>query len=450
MSAELPPVETVGISGLSTPLYVLFGFVAFFVVMLLVRGVTSVLRGRAENAGRAGRAGHAGSSDAYVGPSRLTPLGAVLTQIGLTLSLASLVSAAVLLLGYAVHAPELTIHVSKRLDWPLRSGAALAGVAFWAMARPWERWRGRSLWEYLFNRDNLVQLWWTGAELGVLFGVLTLLSALHPVPKNAPFKWGHEIVHFGALFAGVPFLLVVLAALIPVILDGFEGRSFSSFVGARHVRATKSGFLTAISLLSMGGVAVSSCALCSVTSIMGGFGHDLKRKLLANNGHIVVDVTRPGGFGDWQEKLDVTRKALARAGGGAATPVAGGEAMASSASNTAGALVKGIDPATIGDVIELKDNILYGKFDYFIAPERLLELSPDEVVGGSSTGEPFIHGPDFRNAPDTDPSLREFLRKTEKVYPGVIIGKELARSLHVLVGDEISCSRRWASWGRWG
>src|SRR6185436_9627056 len=118
------------------------------------------------------------------------------------------------------------------------------------------------------------------------------------------FSMKNQIIRFTALGTGVIFLLTVLAALLPLILDALERRGFESFVGARHVRATKSGFLTVISVLSMAGVAVSSCALCSVTSIMGGFGADLKRKILNNNAHILVDVTRPGGFGHWQDKID--------------------------------------------------------------------------------------------------------------------------------------------------
>src|SRR5262249_40692503 len=153
-----------------------------------------------------------------------------------------------------------------------------------------------------------------------------------------------------------------------------------SFVAARHVRATKSGFLTVISVLSILGVAVSSCALCSVTSIMGGFGADLKRKILSNNAHIVVDVNRPGGFSDWEDKLGKVRMALAPVGG-AATPVVAGEAMGSSASNTAGALVRGIDSDTITQVIDLKNNIEVGKFDYLDNPEALTELPPDEIIG---------------------------------------------------------------------
>jgi lipoprotein-releasing system permease protein len=290
------------------------------------------------------------------------------------------------------------------------------------------------------NADRWLRrmLWGVGIAAGVGFAWLSVLALRIPVERNAPFRMRDEVIRFSALGCGVVFLLTILSALLPLLLIVLEGRSFVSFVGARHVRATKSGFLTVISVLSMSGVAVSSCALCSVTSIMGGFGHDLKRKILGNNAHIVVDVTRTAGFGDWREKLEVTRETLARQGGGAATPVVGGEAMASSSSNTAGAQVRGIDPETIGTVIDLEDNIEVGSFDYFIKPEKLLDLGPDEVVGRGPGGEPFFHGPDFRNAPDTDPSLREFLRQNEKIYPGVIIGRELARSLHVLVGDELS------------
>jgi lipoprotein-releasing system permease protein len=279
--------------------------------------------------------------------------------------------------------------------------------------------------------------WWLGTALGLAFALLSTLSARMPVQRSAPFNWREELVRFGALGAGVFFLLIVLSAVLPMILDALEGRSFTSFIGARHVRATKSGFLTVISVLSMAGVAVSSCALCSVTSIMGGFGHDLKRKILGNNAHIVVDVTRPGGFSDWETKLDSVRVALASQGG-AATPVVAGDAMGSSASNTAGALVRGIDPETIGQVIDLKQNIEVGKFEYLTTPEKLAALPPDEVVGRGPGGEPYYRGPDFRWSPDTDPEIREYLKLNTKIYPGVIIGRELAKSLHVLVGDEIT------------
>src|SRR5262249_50809734 len=246
--------------------------------------------------------------------------------------------------------------------------------------------------------------WWFGGLLGAAFVLLATLAARMPSKPSAPFKIKDELLRFGALGTGVFFLLIVLAAVLPMILDALEGRGFTSYVGARHVRATKSGFLTVISVLSMAGVAVSSCALCSVTSIMGGFGHDLKRKILGNNAHVVIDAESPGGFDDWEKVLENTRAALASRGG-AATPVVAGDAMGSSSSNTAGALVRGIDPETIGDVIDLKKNLEVGKFEYLEEPEKLNELPSDEIIGRSPGGEPFFKGPDFRFSPDMDPGI---------------------------------------------
>lgn len=277
--------------------------------------------------------------------------------------------------------------------------------------------------------------WWLGSAFGVAFGILATLTMRLPQNNIGPFQWRTEIIRFGALGAGVLFLLAVLAAALPTLLDALERRSFTSFVGARHVRATKSGFLTVISVLSMSGVAVSSCALCSVTSIMGGFGADLKRKILGNNAHIVVDVTRTGGFSDWQHKLDVVRAALPA--GGMATPIVAGDAMGSSSSNTAGALVRGVDPATIGQVIDLEKNIEVGRFEYLTAPDKLIELPADEVIGRGPDGQPYLKGPDFKVG-EVDPSVRDFLKRITKIHPGIIVGRELAKSLHVLVGDEVT------------
>ena len=280
-------------------------------------------------------------------------------------------------------------------------------------------------------------LWWIGAVMGVNFAIFSTMAMRVPVEQCAPFVLKNEIVRFTALGSGVIFLLAALAASLPVILDRLEWRGFVPFVGARHVRASKSGFLTVISVLSMAGVAVSSCALCSVTSIMGGFGHDLKRKILGNNAHMVIDVTRPGGFGNWEDKLDQVRLALAERGG-SATPIAAGEAMGSSASNTAGALVRGIDIQSITTVIDLKKNIEVGKLEYLEDPGLLANLPADEVIGRGPGCEPYFKGPDFRISADVDPSIREYLKQTTRVYPGIIIGRELAKSLHVLVGDEVT------------
>jgi lipoprotein-releasing system permease protein len=300
-----------------------------------------------------------------------------------------------------------------------------------------------AVWFVLIGRRRLQTMgaaraifWWVGTAMGLAFLALITISAQMTEPDFGRFDLGQQLIRAASLAAGVAFVFYSLIALQPVVLDGLENRSFESFVSARLMRATKSGFLTVISVLSISGVAVSSCALCCVTSIMGGFGHDLKRKILDNTAHIVVDTRSPAGFDSWKPVLAKVREA-AKAQGGTATPVVGGDAMASSATNTAGVLVRGIDPETIGDVIKLLDNIEIGKFDYLTDPERLLKLPENEVIGRGPGGEPYFKGPGFSLPIDVAPELRDRLPRN-KLLPAVILGRELAKSLHVMVGDELT------------
>jgi len=254
-----------------------------------------------------------------------------------------------------------------------------------------------------------------------------------------PFDVRDEVIRYSSLGAGVIFLVFFLAALMPLALDLLEKAGFRSFVAARHVRATKSGFLTVISVLSILGVCLSSCALCSVTSIMGGFGHDLKQKILGNGAHVVIDPKHPGGFSEWEPALEQVRLALGP--DGAATPVVAGDAMSQSASNTAGVLVKGIDPDSIGDVIDLRKNIDVGRFSYLTDTEALADIPVGEVIGKNADGTPerkqSPYLPESADDVKVDPSLKEF-RKPPTTRPGVILGRELAKSLHVRVGEEIT------------
>ena len=256
-----------------------------------------------------------------------------------------------------------------------------------------------------------------------------------PEPKGNYFVLWHQLVRVGAVLSGAFFVISAMALAVPWALNRVEGRGFVSFVAARHVRAHKSGFLTVISVLSIAGVGVSSFALCAVVAIMGGFGADLKRKILGNNAHVRIESSRAGGFDHWRGLLDEVRLVP---GVRAATPVAGGEAMASSATNTAGVILRGVDPVTIGTVIDLVQNIEVGKFKYLIEPERLDKLSPNEPIGVGPGGEVYLKGPDIKPyLKRLDPEVEEAVAP-EQAYPGIILGRELAKSLHVYVGDELT------------
>jgi lipoprotein-releasing system permease protein len=257
-----------------------------------------------------------------------------------------------------------------------------------------------------------------------------------PVARGSYFVLWHQLVRVGAALCGTGFIIGFMVLVMPRVLDRIEGRGFVAFVAARHVRASKSGFLTVISVLSIAGVMVSSFALCIVVSIMGGFGADLKRKILGNNAHMKIEMPNAGGFEHWLSLLDEVRL---QQGVRAATPVVSGEAMASSSSNTAGVLVRGVDPVTIGTVIDLVQNIEIGKFEYLENTKVLANLPADTPIGIAADGSVYLKGPNLRPFFSTklDKEVEDAVVLPDE-YPGIIIGRELAKTLHVYVGDEVT------------
>jgi lipoprotein-releasing system permease protein len=312
-------------------------------------------------------------------------------------------------------------------------GALVVGLAvglFFGL-RTLSRRLGPRLWRWLLRIA-------TGVFFVGFIG-LAVWTGLLPQQKGTAFVLWHQIVRVGSVVCGMGTVVGLLALAVPYALDAFERGGFIGFVGARHVRATKSGFLTVISVLSIVGVALSALALCVVVAVMGGFGADLKRKILGNNAHVRLESKKVGGFTNWRDLAEDLRLVP---GVKAVTPVAGGESMASSASNTAGVLLRGIDPETIGTVIDLLANIEVGKFKYLEDTKRLANLPPDEPIGLGPGGEQYLKGPDLKSFTskldgELDPSVKDAVPGADE-YPGIVIGRELAKSLHVYVGDEIT------------
>jgi lipoprotein-releasing system permease protein len=343
-------------------------------------------------------------------------------------------------------------------------GLGLLGLTlFWLVTRNLAR-RARN-----GRQRLLVVVACVSVALTLLLGVWAYLL---PEPERISFVLADQIVRVGAALFGTISILVVMVLALPWALDRLERQGFVNFVAARHVRADKSGFLTVISILSIAGVFISSLALCAVVSIMGGFGADLKNKILGNNAHISIDGMGndsgepispgddpPGGerapgsdpphapLGNlpWDDLLDRVRLVP---GVVAATPVVTGEAMASSQSNTAGVLIRGVEPTSIGSVIDLVKNIEVGKFEYLSDPSLISEMDEDEPIWIGRGGHRYLKGPRGREGMDAakpsnagadlDPEVREVLRHEEDELPAVVLGRELAKTLHVYVGDEIT------------
>jgi lipoprotein-releasing system permease protein len=228
---------------------------------------------------------------------------------------------------------------------------------------------------------------------------------------------------------------------------------FHQFVAVRHLRGRKSGFLTAIGILAILGVSFSSCTLTTVLSVMGGFSNDLKQKILATNAHVVVDnfggdlAGAPDASGaiehDWRELLERVRRVP---GVAAATPVVQGEAMMNARTNNHGIQLKGIEPASYTAVSRVLDERDKGEVAHIERPELLFEEVRQRrlrLYGGDS---PDDRAPDAGTATDAGPAPADAVAAEpaaagsprQRVLPTVFVGRELAKSLRLYVGEEVN------------
>ena len=190
-----------------------------------------------------------------------------------------------------------------------------------------------------------------------------------------------------------------------------------------------------MTVLSIGGVAVGVMALCVVMSVMSGFEHDLKAKILGTNAHAIV--LKYGSFDDWPKTAETVRETDGVLG---VTPFVLNEVMVSTESNLAGALIKGIDPATVGEVTELPREITEGDLMWLATPEKIPttpQFNAPKVDAGEPVDELQAEIERLAAAGRQQQAAQEQAAEANQL-PGIVIGRELARQLRVFVGDQIS------------
>jgi len=170
--------------------------------------------------------------------------------------------------------------------------------------------------------------------------------------------------------------------------------------------------------LSVGGVGVGVMALIIVLSVMSGFEADLQQKIIGTNAQVVVS-KYADSFSEYREVIDKVREMRGVVG---ETPFILNEVMISSGQNIAGVIIKGIDPASVGNVTDLPKNILPGgSLDNLSHPEKIIA----RPISNTSSPEPAPGAVRTERDPPTP------------VFQGIIVGRELAGSLHVNVGDRV-------------
>ncbi len=211
--------------------------------------------------------------------------------------------------------------------------------------------------------------------------------------------------------------------------------------------------------IAVGGVGVGVMALIIVLSVMSGFEADLQKKILGTNSHGVVMKYTPD-MPEYEETLGKVNSVKGIIG---ATPFILNEVMVSSEGNISGAMIKGIDPKTVGSVTDLAEYLRLGagSLDWLDDPSKIQarRLAP---LGGPALDEGGRGGSGSRAAPldggegeappakpkgfvsdvERDPLIDmpapDADADAEPVLPGVIVGRELAATLKVVVGDRLN------------
>lgn len=165
-------------------------------------------------------------------------------------------------------------------------------------------------------------------------------------------------------------------------------RPLELFIGLRYTRAKRHNhFISFISLTSMLGIALGITALITVLSVMNGFQQELRGRILAMTAHATIS-RWSGPMQDWEAVRSQVLQNPEVVGG---APFIQGEAMLNNASLVSGALVQGI--------------------------------LPDEEQQVSDIGAKMVRG-----------SLND-------LRPGgfgIILGKDLANALGLIVGDKVT------------
>src|SRR5215475_3135035 len=175
---------------------------------------------------------------------------------------------------------------------------------------------------------------------------------------------------------------------------------YALFIGLRYLRAKRrEGFISLITFIATGGVAIGVMTLNVVLAVMTGFEEDLRDRILAFTPHVLVT-----GYGtSMPDDPAVVPRLRALPGVVVAEPYVQGQAMLASAANIAGVMARGVPPSG-GGVIDFARHLRAGSID---------DLATQHEVRRDASGATVT-------------------------LPGIILGKELARQLDVQPGDPVS------------
>ena len=194
--------------------------------------------------------------------------------------------------------------------------------------------------------------------------------------------------------------------------------------GLRYLFAKRrERFISVIALLSIGGVTLGVAALIVVLSVMSGFDHDIKDKLVGTNAHLIVDT--PAGVTNAEELLRELSTFEHVIG---VSPFVTGQAILRLPDQAFGVMVRGIDVEREARVNRLADYLVAGH----------LPTQDHEIVIGTELAG-YVHqglGGVLRLISPADGTTHELkicglFRSGMYEYDASLVGVTLARAQHV-------------------
>jgi lipoprotein-releasing system permease protein len=135
---------------------------------------------------------------------------------------------------------------------------------------------------------------------------------------------------------------------------------YELIIGLRYTRAKRRNhFISFISLISMGGMALGVAALIVVLSVMNGFQQELRSRILAAISHVEIRGVG-GGLANWKAVAEQARSHPQVIG---VAPYVEGQGLLAVGENVRGVLVRGVDPELENSVADFSKHMKRGRFD---------------------------------------------------------------------------------------
>ncbi len=211
---------------------------------------------------------------------------------------------------------------------------------------------------------------------------------------------GLEAAARGATGVAAALLALGIGGFGPLVVAGIVQHRLEKpvewFLSLRYLVAKRrQTFISVITVICIGGVALGVAVIMVVLSVMNGFSRVWEEKILGNRAHFVVQC-RLGPCEDYAELRERIRQAPGVVG---ATPFLVADAILRGEEGQIRAvLLKGIDPATVAEATDLSRDMEEGSLD---------DLAPRAGAEGDAA------------------------------LPGVIVGAELANQFLLRTGDAV-------------